>query len=106
MAACLCVIRAALVPWYMHFNPGKYGFTDLEIVTTSVVLACVFGIATLWAKFSPVGAITISTLFFAAVCYRDFTVCPNLLEQGLLSKTLLTVILLRGIMNAMMSRIM
>ena len=105
-AAAVCVIRAAIVPWYLYYNPSKNGFTDLEIVTTSVILACVFAMASLACKFATLAAVMVSIACFGAICTRDYLACPDLLEQGLISKTLISVMLIRGLLSALMSRTM
>lgn len=106
IAAAVCVIRAAIVPWYLYYNPSKTGFTDLEIVTTSVVLACVFAMGSMCSKFAAVGASMVCIACFAGMCMRDYLAYPNLLEQGLMSKTLLFILLARAFLSALMSRMM
>ncbi len=104
IAAAVCVIRAAVVPWYLYYNPSKTGLTDVEIVTTSVVLACVFAMGSLASKFAALAAVLLSIACFGAICSRDYMACPDLLEQGLISKTLVMVLLARALISAVMSR--
>jgi prepilin signal peptidase PulO-like enzyme (type II secretory pathway) len=106
IAAAVCVIRAAVVPWYLYYYPSKTGFTDLEIVTTSVLLACVFAMASLCSRVAAFGAVMISIACFGAICTRDYMSYPDLLAQGLFSKTLIFIMLTRGLLSALMSRMM
>jgi hypothetical protein len=105
-ASAVCIIRAAIVPWYLYYNPSKTGFTDLEIVTTSVILACVFAMASMASKFAALGAVLLSIACFGAICTRDYLAVPDLLAQGLISKTAIFILLTRGLLSALMSRIM
>lgn len=105
-ASAVCVIRAAVVPWYMYYNPSRTGFTDMEIVTTSVLLACVFAMASLCSRFAAVGAVMVSIACFGAICTRDYMSHPDLLAQGLISKTLVFIMLARGLLSSLMSRLM
>lgn len=104
VAATICLIRAALVPWILYYYPSRTGLSDIEVVTTSVLLMCAFVLTSLWSRLSPIPAALTAILFFIGVCARDVMSVPDLLEQGLISKTLITIALLRGLMNALISR--
>lgn len=100
-----CLVRAAVVPWYLHFTGslGK-GLSDLEIVTTSLILGGLFVVTSVLTRFSSLTAVLISGIGFAIVCIRDYLSCPDMFAQGFISKTILLVMLLRCLFIAWMSR--
>lgn len=107
LCAGLCLIRAAVVPWYLHFKGSSgQGLSDLEIVSTSLILVSLFVAASVLARFTPLTAVLISMAGFAAVCVRDYLSCPDILAQGLISKFLLSGMLLRSLFSALISRMM
>lgn len=107
-AAVVCLLRAAIVPWALHYTGGTSpgAPSDVEIVITSVLMMCVFGMASMCARVAPVAAVVISLMIFGAVCAHDVVQYANILQQGLISKVTLGLILLRALMNAVMSRTM
>jgi hypothetical protein len=106
VAAAICLIRAAVVPWFLYYYPSRTALSDIEIVATSVLLMCAFVMCSLWSRIAPMLATLAAVLVFAGVCARDWMSVPDLIEQGLISKTLITIALVRGIMNAMISRML
>lgn len=107
-AAVICILRAAIVPWIMYYsNPASRSSpTDLEIVTASILMMCVFTMAAMTARVAPLGVALVSLAVFAGVCTHDALNHPNVMEQGLISKTLIGIALARAVMNAIMSRTM
>ncbi len=107
-AAGICMLRAAIVPWIMYYsNPASRSApTDLEIVTTSILMMCVFTTAAMTVRLAPLMAALICLTVFAGVCTRDALAYPDLMQQGLISKTLIGIMLVRAVMNAIMSRTM
>lgn len=104
-AAALCLSRAAIVPWLMKVSaPTTTGPTDEEIVCTSLILMAVFAISGMWARFSPLLATTFAVGLFTGLCVRDFMTYKDLFDAGLLSKIALALLLLRGLMNAVVSK--
>ncbi|GIW75367.1 MAG: hypothetical protein KatS3mg104_0430 [Phycisphaerae bacterium] len=102
-----CLVRAAIVPWYLHFtgSMGK-GLSDLEIVATSLILSSLFVVASVLARFLPLIAVLISGIGFVAICVRDYLSYPDILAQGLVFKTILMVLWLRHLFTALISRIL
>lgn len=107
-AAVVCLLRAAIVPWFLRYTggTGANAPTDVQIVLTSILMMCVFGMASLCARYTPVGAVGVSLTVFAAVCAHDIVQYTDIMQQGLISKVTLGLILLRAMMNAVMSRTM
>ena len=104
-AAAIGLARAAIVPWTMTLNGRTLnGPTDEEVVYTSLMLMCVFAICAMWARFSPMLAVVFATGLFVGLGVRDFMTYTNLFDAGIVSKILLTLVLLRGFMNAVMSK--
>lgn len=104
-AAALCLSRAAIVPWMMKTGViSTTGPTDEEIVCTSLILMCVFALSGMWAKFSPLLATVFALGLFTGLCVRDFLTYKDLFDAGLISKIVLALLLLRGLMNAVVSK--
>lgn len=106
LCAGICLLRAAIVPWYLHFmgRLGK-GPSDLEIVATSLILAIVFVVASALSWISCRVAVLISLIGFAAICVRDYLSCPDIEAQGLIFKTILMILLLRCVFSALINRV-
>jgi hypothetical protein len=106
-AAVSALVRAAVVPWYLRFNSTARGPTnglDVDIVLTSVVCMTLFVLCAMWARFAPVAAAMVALGAFVALGARDYMTYPNLLDQGPIYKLILGVVLIRGLMNAVMSK--
>lgn len=103
-----CLVRAAIVPWYLHFTGSMgNGLSDLEIVATSLILSGSFVVASVLARFSSlIIAVLISGIGFAAICVRDYLSYPDIWAQGLVFKTILMVLWLRHLFTALISRIL
>jgi hypothetical protein len=108
MAAVVCICRAAIVPWYMYYSDpaSRHEPTDLEIVTTSILMMVVFTMCSMWTRFAPMGAVLISLTCFGAVVLRDAFAYSDVWSQGRISKTLIGILLLRALMNAILGRTM
>jgi hypothetical protein len=108
LAAAVCaIVRAAIVPWYIHFNTptrGRSTGLDVDIVLTSVVCMTLFVLCAMWARFSPIAATLVALGAFVALGARDYMTYPNLLDQSPIFKLVTCVILLRSLMNAVMSK--
>jgi hypothetical protein len=108
MAAAVCaIVRAAIVPWYMHFNSPvrvRSSGLDVDIVLTSVVCMTLFVLCAMWARFAPIAAALFALGGFICLCARDYMTYPDLLDQGPIYKLILGVVLIRGFMSAVMSK--
>jgi hypothetical protein len=107
IAAVFCVLRAAIVPWYIHFtySPRELvtGPNDVDIVVSSVVCMVMFVLCALWSRFAPLVAALIALTAFLGLGVRDYMAYEDI-TQGILYKISTSIVLLRGFMNAIMSR--
>jgi hypothetical protein len=107
IAAVFCVLRAAIVPWYIHFTytPREMvtGVSDVDIVFSSIVCMAMFVLCALWSRFAPVVATLVALTAFIGLGVRDYMTYDDI-TQGILYKISTSIVLLRGFMNAIMSR--
>ena len=83
---------------------GRDHRLDVDIVLTSVFCMTLFVLCAMWARFAPIAATLVALGAFATLCARDYLTYPNLLDQGPIYKLILGVVLIRGLMNAVMSK--
>ena len=104
-AAGICLVHVVIVAYTMK-NSGVIVDAPRheDLIFGSVVLMCAFAICGMWAKFNAVLAATFALGLFIGLGVRDFLTYSTIFEAGIVSKSILFFVLMRGFMNAVMSK--
>ena len=108
-AVVACILRGALAPLYVRYFGNPLSITQpsqTQIISSSVMCLAIFLLAMLAVRIKPVFSCLVATLGFAAVCWIDFHQTPDLIEAGIISKSILLCLLAWATMNAIFSRVM
>jgi hypothetical protein len=107
-AAAVCVLRVTVMPWIIKLAPpGSYGRVDeMDVVAQGLVMMVCFALCSMLARIRPVAATVVALGCLTIVTYNDLNRFGDVIEAGIINKSVIGLLLLRASMTAFVGRLM
>jgi hypothetical protein len=107
-AAAVCVIRVAVLPWLTRLSPSQaFGqVPEMEMIAQGLVMMACFAMCGMLARMRPLAAVGVAAACLGIATFNDLQRFHDLIQAGIINKSVLGLILIRAFITALVGRLM